>query len=161
MLRRPKLPASSSTRSTAALAICGTGQNLNELIDHGLEVHFAHDALDLTSRGGRLSADIQAVVAADFIRNLREETRKGFYGRLKQGIYPLRAPIGYLDRGKGQVKVLDPEKAPLVRRAFELYATGDYNFERLRDELERSGLRDWHGNKLSLNGLTTLLNNPF
>ncbi len=40
------------------------------------------------------SADIQGVVAADYVRNLREETKKGLYGRLKQGIYPLGAPIG-------------------------------------------------------------------
>src|SRR6266481_4487949 len=57
--------------------------DLGELIDSGTEVHFANESLDLSSRGGRLSADIQAVVAADFIRNLREETKKGFYGRIK------------------------------------------------------------------------------
>src|SRR5262249_8667061 len=73
--------------------------DLGELIDQGVEVHFANESLDLQSRGGRLSADIQAVVAADYIRNLREEARKGFYGRIKQGVYPLPAPLGYLDRG--------------------------------------------------------------
>src|SRR5579872_6943285 len=72
--------------------------DLGEMIDRGVEVHFANEGLDLNSRGGRLSADIQAVVAADFIRNLREETKKGFYGRIKQGIYPLPAPLGYLDQ---------------------------------------------------------------
>jgi site-specific DNA recombinase len=51
--------------------------DLGELIDRGVEVHFANESLDLNSRGGRLSADIQAVVAADFIRNLRQETKKG------------------------------------------------------------------------------------
>ena len=35
--------------------------DLGELIDSGVEVHFAHENLDLHSRGGRLSADIQAV----------------------------------------------------------------------------------------------------
>src|SRR5437764_928761 len=69
--------------------------DLAELIDRGTEVHFAHESLDLQSRGGRLSADIQAVVAADFIRNLRDEVRKGFMGRLRQGLYPLPAPHGY------------------------------------------------------------------
>src|ERR1700722_14556777 len=73
--------------------------DLGELIDRGIDVHFANEALDLTSRGGRLSADIQAVVASDFIRNLREETKKGIYGRLKQGFYPMPAPLGYLDNG--------------------------------------------------------------
>src|SRR5881398_3318111 len=47
--------------------------DIGELIDQGIEVRFAHEPLDLTSRGGRLSADILAVVAADFIRNNREE----------------------------------------------------------------------------------------
>lgn len=135
--------------------------DLADLIDRGAEIHFAHDALDLRSRGGRLSADIQAVVAADFIRNLREETRKGFYGRLKQGFYPLRAPVGYLDQGRAQAKAIDPMRGPLVRQAFELYATGDYPFHKLQAELRRRGLRGRNGNIISLNGLTTLLNNPF
>jgi len=135
--------------------------DLADLIDRGAEVHFAHDDVDLRSRGGRLSADIQAVVAADFIRNLREETRKGFYGRLKQGLYPLRAPIGYLDQGRGQAKAIDPVQGPLVQQAFELYATGDYPFHRLRGEMHQRGLRGRKGNAVSLNGLTTLLNNTF
>ncbi len=135
--------------------------DLADLIDRGAEIHFAHDALDLRSRGGRLSADIQAVVAADFIRNLREETRKGFYGRLKQGFYPLRAPVGYLDQGRGQAKAVDPIRGPLVRQAFELYATGDYSFHKLQAELHQRGLRGCKGNIISLNGLTTMLNNPF
>src|SRR4029077_20815694 len=99
--------------------------DIGELADQGVEVHFVNESLDLHSRGGRLSADIQAVVAADYIRNLREESRKGFYGRLKQGVYPLGAPVGYLDMGKGgKLKELDPIQAPLVRKAFELYSTG-------------------------------------
>jgi DNA invertase Pin-like site-specific DNA recombinase len=134
--------------------------NLGDLIDRGVDVRFAHDDLDLTSRGGRLSADIQAVIAADFIRNLREEVRKGFYGRLKQGLYPLRAPIGYLDTGRGRAKAPDPLHAPLVRQAFTLYASGEFNFEGLQAELHRRGLRGRDGGLVSKNGLTTMLNNP-
>ncbi len=135
--------------------------DLGEMIDAGIEVHFANESLDLHTRGGRLSADIQAVVAADYIRNLREETRKGFYGRLKQGLYPLPAPLGYEDRGKGKPKELNPVMAPLVAKAFELYGTGSYSLHRLLEEIHRLGLRNRHGNNVSLNGLSTLLNNPF
>ena len=134
---------------------------LGELIDRGIDVHFAHDALDMRSRGGRLTADIQAVIAADFIRNLREETRKGFYGRLKQGLYPMRAPIGYSDAGRGRIKEINPVLGPLVREAFELYATGEWNFLTLQPEMHRRGLRSLRGTSVSLNGLTTMLNNPF
>jgi DNA invertase Pin-like site-specific DNA recombinase len=134
---------------------------LGELLDSGLELHFAHEGLDLSSRGGRLSADIQAVVAADFIRNLREETRKGFYGRLKQGLYPLRAPLGYLDQGGGNPKIIDPERGPLIAKAFKLYGTGDWSFETLGAELFRLGLRNRNGRRVTRNGISTLLNNPF
>jgi site-specific DNA recombinase len=135
--------------------------DLGQLIDGGVEVHFAHESLDLHSRGGRLSADIQAVIAADFIRNLREETRKGFYGRLKQGLYPLPAPLGYIDKGRGKAKELDPVKAPLVKKAFELYSTGNLNLNDLREELHKLGLRNNTGRKISKNGLSVLLNNSF
>jgi site-specific DNA recombinase len=135
--------------------------DLGELIDAGVEIHFANESLDLQTRGGRLSADIQAVVAADFIRNLREETRKGFYGRLKQGLYPIPAPIGYLDCGKGKPKEIDLTKGPLVRRAFELYATGDHSLLSLRDELACLGLKNRNHRALTINGVATLLHNPF
>lgn len=135
--------------------------DLGELIDAGVEVQFANESLDLNTRGGRLSADIQAVVASDYIRNLREETKKGFYGRLKQGLYPLPAPVGYLNTGKGKVKEIDPATAPLVAKAFELYSTAQYPLHRLLEELHGMGLRNRRGGGLSLNGLSTILNNPF
>src|SRR4051794_7032719 len=135
--------------------------DLGDLADTGVEIHFANEAIDLKTRGGRLSADIQAVVAADYIRNLREETKKGFYGRVKQGFYPRPAPIGYLDAGGGKPKLIDPETAPLVRTAFNLYATGRFGLHDLRDELEIRGLRTRTGSIVSRNGLSVLLKNPF
>ncbi len=135
--------------------------DLGTLIDSGVEVHFAAESLDLNSRGGRLSADIQAVVASDFIRNLREEVKKGFYGRLKQGLYPRPAPIGYLDKGQGQPKEPDPLRAPFVKQAFELYATGKYSLAILANKMEKSGFCNKMGKKVSKNGLNTILKNSF
>jgi DNA invertase Pin-like site-specific DNA recombinase len=134
---------------------------IGELSDQGVEIHFVSEGLDLKSRGGRLSADIQAVVAADYIRNLREETRKGFYGRLKQGLYPLRAPLGYVDQGKGQPKTIDPLMGPMVRKAFELYGSARFSLDTLGGELYRLGLRNRNGARVTRNGLSTLLNNSF
>jgi DNA invertase Pin-like site-specific DNA recombinase len=134
---------------------------IGELSDQGIEVHFVTESIDLQTRGGRLSADIQAVVAADYIRNLREETRKGFYGRLKQGLYPLQAPLGYLDQGGGKPKTIDPAMGPLIRKAFELYGTGQYNLESLGKELYRLGLRTKSGREVKISSLSVVLNNTF
>ena len=135
--------------------------DLGELIDAGVAVHFANESLDLLSRGGRLSADIQAVVASDYIRNLREETLKGIRGRLKQGLYPFGAPLGYLNTGSGKAKEVDPLRGPLVREAFELYATGRYTLDSLLVDLHRRGLRNRQGHKVGRNRLSEMLNNSF
>lgn len=134
---------------------------LGELIDVGIEVLFAHEGLDMQTRGGRLAADIQAVVAADFIRNLRQEVRKGFYGRLKQGFYPLPAPRGYENQGKAKAKTIHPIEGPLVAEAFQLYATGKHSLESLRHEMNQRGLSQRSGKPLSFNGMSKMLRNPF
>jgi len=135
--------------------------DLGKLVDAGADIHFATENLDLKTVAGRLSADIQAVVAAHYSRNLREEAKKGFYGRLKQGYYPLSAPIGYLDQGSAKPKILDPERAPLVREAFVLYAAGRFSLPLLTKEMFQRGLRNRRGGRVSLNGLATMLKNPF
>ena len=108
---------------------------IGELSDAGIDVYFATETLDFRSRGGRLTADIQAVIAADYVRNLREETLKGMNGRLKQGLYPFCAPVGYMDNGKGKPKTPDPERAPLIKEIFELYGSGQYSERSLLKEI--------------------------
>lgn len=135
--------------------------DLGGLIDKGIEVHFAHESLDMQSRGGRLAADIQAVVAADFIRNLREEVKKGFRGRLRQGLYPLPAPLGYLDQGRGLPKTPNPVAAPLIQKAFQMYATGEYNIYTLGEAIFKAGLRNKYGARVSRSGISKMLNNEF
>ena len=132
-----------------------------ELSDRGVTVHFAAEALDLSSRGGRLSADIQAVVAADYIRNLRQEAIKGIRGRYRQGLFPGRAPLGYLDNGGGKVKTVDPVRGPLVREVFERYVTGRYSLETLVRLMTRRGLTNTRGGAITKNVLSSVLNNPF
>ena len=48
--------------------------------------------------------------------------KKGFYGRLKLGIDPRPAVVGYLDQGAGKPKLPDPVKAPLIRLVFPVAA---------------------------------------
>lgn len=127
-------------------------------LDAGVEFHYAVEGLDLSTRGGRLSADLIATISTDYIRNLKQEMRKGFYGRLNQGLYPLRAPIGYLNNGKGKRKTIDPAYAPQIKHAFKLYATGEYSLHSLRSEMQ---LTNCNGGPVSIKGWSTILRNPF
>lgn len=132
-----------------------------ELSDLGIAIHIAAENLDLTSRGGRLSADIQAVVAADYIRNLRLEAIKGIRGRYKQGLLPGYSPVGYRDNGGGKVKTVDPVSGPLVQELFRRYATGAYGLRSLRTVMHERGLRNKRGGELSLNSVSKILNQRF
>jgi site-specific DNA recombinase len=135
--------------------------DLGELIDQGVPVYFAGEGIDMSSRSSRLAADIQAVVAADYIRNLREEAKRGIQKRLEQGFLPCAAPVGYLDRGAAKAKAIDPERGPLITLAFTWYASGEYTYRRLAQVLYDLGLRNRAGSRVTLNGLSTLLRNPF
>jgi len=134
---------------------------LHEVAQLGIKVYFAADSLDFGTRGGQLLADIQMALAADYSRNLSQEVKKGLYGRIKNGIYPFRAPLGYLDTGGGNVKVIDPIKAPLVRQVFELYCSGDYSITSLTDEMRRRGLKGFGNRPVVRRNIESILRNPF
>jgi hypothetical protein len=135
--------------------------DVGRLADTGVDIYFATENVDMKTVSGRLSADILAVVAAHFSRNLREEVKKGFYGRLKQGFYPIRAPLGYLNQGGGKAKMPDPVRAPQIREAFNLYSCGKFSLPKLAEEMFRRGLRNRNAGPVSINGLATILTNPF
>ena len=134
---------------------------VSELMDADIAFHIATEPIDFTSRGGRITADFLAVIATDFSRNQREETRKGLYGRLKQGLYPFRAPIGYLDMGRGQPKAPCPIKAPLIKDLFALYLSGEHSIRTLHAEMARRGLRGHEGKQVSVHGIEKILSNSF
>ncbi|TMI67792.1 MAG: hypothetical protein E6H09_23730, partial [Bacteroidetes bacterium] len=74
---------------------------------------------------------------------------------------PFQAPVGFLDCGPGKPKAIDPVAGPLIRTAFELYATGLWSLRALPDKLHRLGLRNRNGRNVTINGLFTILHNPF
>ena len=104
--------------------------------------------------------DIYVAVAKQFARRLSEETKKGLDVKVKHGFFPRPAPVGYLDNGRSE-KVIDQEKAPLIKFAFEAYASGKYSLTSLRDELRLKELRNKKNNPITRHGLETILKNSF
>lgn len=135
--------------------------DINDLLDSGVDIHVASEHVELRSNGSRLAADMEIVVAVHYIRNLRQEALKGIHGRLQQGILPGPAPVGYLNRGAGKPKEIDPVKGPLIVRLFELYASGGYSLRDLAGEGERLGLRSGGTRTYTFQQLDEILRNPF
>ena len=121
---------------------------------------------------GRLLHGIMATIAEFYSRNLAAEALKGATEKAKQGGTPYQAPIGYVNviertnRREIRTVGLDTVRAPLVRWAFERYATGDYSELRLVKELSKRGLRSRlrarsHVEPISHNGLNQMLQNRY
>lgn len=134
---------------------------ISDLADNGIEFHIATESFDFNTYGGRMAADFMAVVAANYVRNLKAEVRKGQLGQLKVGLLPWAAPVGYQNNGAAKAKTPDPVMAPRVKQAFELYASGTHSIRTLVIEMEKRGLRSHGGKPLNKSGIEKMLNNPF
>ena len=95
-----------------------------------------------------------------YIDNLSENIKRGHRAKLRKGIWPNFAPLGYSNNPKTRAIDIDSEKAPLVRKAFELYATGEYTLKAVAIILDQAGLRSYKGNVLSVSCVQRLLQNP-
>jgi hypothetical protein len=71
------------------------------------------------------------------------------------------APLGYLNNKETKQIYIDKEKAPLIKKAFELYATGKYTLKEIRKIINNLGLRGRKGKLLSVSNYQYLLQNPF
>ncbi len=96
-----------------------------------------------------------------YIDNLSENIKRGHRQKLKQGLWPQMAPLGYLNDTKTKQIYIDKEKAPLIKKAFELYATGKYTLKEIRKIVNNLGLRGRKGKLLSVSNYQYLLQNPF
>jgi len=103
------------------------------------------ESIDATPSGQFLHA-IMAANAEFFSRNLAQETKKGLRQKFESGGTVGLAPLGYLntvERVQGQdvrSVTFDPDRASLVRWAFERYASGQVSIDQLHDELVSRGL---------------------
>ena len=95
-----------------------------------------------------------------YIDNLSENIKRGNRQKLRKGLWPAFAPLGYLNNRKTRGIDPDPAKAGMVRKAFELYAAGDYTLKALANVLTKAGLRSYRDNVLSISSVQRMLQNP-
>jgi DNA invertase Pin-like site-specific DNA recombinase len=67
-----------------------------------------------------------------FIDNLSENIKRGLRQKLRKGVYPGCAPIGYLNELRNHTIIKDPENWQKVRKLFEAYAIGRYTLENIQ-----------------------------
>jgi site-specific DNA recombinase len=91
--------------------------------------------------------NIQLATATFYSDNLSEEVIKGMTEKASQGFYPGRAPFGY--RNNRETRNIEPstETSEVVKRAYELYATGRHSLltlgKQLREEFGKVPTRSY------------------
>jgi site-specific DNA recombinase len=110
---------------------------------------------------GQLLRDVQLSVAKFYLGNLQEEVKKGLAEKASQGGWVCHAPLGYVNDRDTRTILPDPLRAPLVRHAFERYATGVVSLSDLANELHAMGLSHVRsGHKVYASSLHWVLRNP-
>ena len=96
-----------------------------------------------------------------YVDNLSENIKRGHRQKLRKGIWPGFAPLGYLNNHRTKEIDLDKDKAPFIRKAFELYATGDYTLKAVKQFLADSGIKSYRNKPLSVSCVQRMLKNHF
>ena len=98
--------------------------------DLEIAVHFVKEG-DIVSKDAKSQVkfmhDIRIAMARNYSENLREEVKKGMAEKAAQGMFPGHAPFGYKNNKAARCIDVHPEKSRIVRRLYELYASGRYS----------------------------------
>jgi site-specific DNA recombinase len=81
---------------------------------------------------GKSNLGHEFVQTKQYSDKLACDTKRGLMQKAKNGIYPSKAPRGYLNNRLTKTLVLDPQLAPIVKRAFEVYAEGASTIEDMK-----------------------------
>ena len=91
--------------------------------------------------------------------------KRGLRARVEMGFWPTMAPLGYLNQRLMDKKcqlIVDPARAPIVKRMFERVAHEAYSGRKLYNWLKFELNFYTRGNKpLTLSGIYRILDNPF
>ena len=150
------------------MELCGAphssidGGRIIYLVDTGKiqELKFPTFWFDPTPQG-KFMLSIAFGQSKYYVDNLSENVKRGIRQKLRNGIWPAWAPMGYINDRNTHTIVVDRPKAPLIKKAFELYATGKYPIKEVRRLINAAGLEGRrHKKVMSVSNYHYMLQNP-
>ena len=117
----------------------------------GITLRSATEPINDTPMGKAMEGMLS--VWAQLDNDLRaHRTKEGMQNAIREGHWTFKPPLGYRTvecEGPGAKIVPDPERAPLIKLAFELYATGSHSKSYVLDKVTALGLRTPRGRNLT------------
>lgn len=136
-----------------------------KLVIHFIDEHLVYDKN--ANSHNKLMFRFKSILAKFYTDLMAEEAKKGVEEKLQKGEFPGLAPIGYMNNTRLHTIEIDEERAPLVREAYELFASGEFTLKSLVREMNHKGLRtrpmgsDAVGHPLGKSATYWMLTNPF
>jgi hypothetical protein len=127
----------------------------------GISLRSVTEPIDDTSTGKLLEGVLASF--AQFDNDERSERAKaGMRAALERGRWTFLAPLGYENSRARAGASLEPdrERAPLVRQAFEDFATGKYTKLQILERLTAAGFRNRKGQPPQPQTVVNMLRNP-
>ncbi len=134
-----------------------------ELRKHNVQLVSVVEHID-ESPEGQLLEGVMSTMAEFYSKNLARECKKGMIEKLRQGGWPWKAPVGYLnftfETGEKEV-VPDPDKFHQIRAIFELFGTNNYSLDRLAKVMFERGFKNVKDKPLSPQKMKDIIKRRF
>ncbi len=138
----------------------------NELLKMDISLQSATEPID-TSPAGQLTENMLAAIAQFSNDQKSERVKAAMKQKCQLGIWPWKAPIGYLNvkdsHNKADVAQIDPDLSPYAKKIFNWYGYNKMGIVEISNKLKKLNLRDIKGKiiKFSPQTIDRILNNKF
>ena len=130
-----------------------------DLLAKGIGVYFELDNINTLEQEGELRHTIMASLAQDESRRISERVKFGFSRAIERGrVLGNNAIWGY-EKNKCKLE-LNEEEAKIVKRIYEIYATGEVGIRRIGRELAKEGIYTRKGEVFAYSTIKNILTNP-
>ena len=96
-----------------------------------------------------------------YVDNLSENVKRGNRQKLRNGVWPSKAPYGYLNNPKTRGIDVDEEKSKVVKKAFQLFADGNISFTGISQFLFKFGIKREGEKPVKVGQVKNMLANKF
>lgn len=135
-----------------------------------IELHFVSDGQIINNQMSaveKFQFGMSLGLAKYYSDAIGDNVKRAFEQKRRNGEWTGAVRLGYLnvqlDAEKRLRKdiIIDPERGHLIQKMFELYATGQYSLETIRNKMTELGLQTLKGNSLSKSGVENILKDSF
>ena len=109
---------------------------------------------------GKFMLNIMFGQSKYYVDSLSENVKRGLREKVRRGEFPSTAPFGYINDYRTKNIIVDRERGPLVKQAFEIYATGKATLDTIRAFLRDHGVHTGHNKLVGRSFVSRLLSNP-